>query len=462
MDRPARLPWWFLIANWSLTAAALFLGVKIGERLAFPTGLVGELPKAQLEALAIVCREVRKSHVDPHDGDALLEAAIGGMVRALDPYSRYVPPAEVADYEEQNTGAYVGIGADFRPHGDDVVLRFPLAGGPADRAGLQPGDVLLAVDDVALATPELRARFAERVRGAAGTTVRLRLRRGDDEFEVALARGEVHRPCVAWAHRLPGEDALGYLHVTDFQPDAAEEAIAAIDALLADGPLRGLLIDLRGNGGGSLDACVELARAFVPSGLIVSQARRGSEVVERYEAKPERCRFPTVPIALLVDADSASASEVLAGALQDHGRAVVVGERTHGKGCVNTIYAWQDRPFRLKLTTGRYRTPNGRDIERRLRADDAGGDETAAAGDGDAAGGIAPDVAASLPAERRAPVRAALRQPEPPLAHRAAVAALCQGRGERAPAPPRAGDDPQLAAAIAALRARAAAVSAPK
>lgn len=452
MDQPARLPWWFLVANASLTAAALWLGIKIGERLAFPSGLAGELPRAQLDALAIVHREILRSHVDPQQREALLESAIEGMVRTLDPYSRYVPPADAAAYEEQNTGAYVGIGADFRTFGDDVVLFFPLAGGPAERAGLQPGDVLLAVDGVALSEPGMRDGYVARVRGEAGVTVTLRLRRGDRELDVAIERGEVHRPCVAWAHRLPGEDALGYLLLTDFQPDAAEEALAAIDGLLREGPLRGLVVDLRGNGGGSLLACVDLANAFVPDGLIVSQTRRDSEVVERFEAKPARCRFPSLPVVVLVDTESASASEVFAGALQDRGRAVVVGERTHGKGCVNTIYAWQDRDFRLKLTTGRYRTPNGRDIERRLRR--AGADDETAAATAEA-GGIAPDVAAVLPPAQQQAARAALRAPEPPAAHRDASARLAQQRGLRSPTPPRAADDAQLAAAVAALRARA-------
>ncbi|MFN7670640.1 MAG: S41 family peptidase [Planctomycetota bacterium] len=452
MERHAPLPWWFFVANWVLVAAALWLGVKLGERMASPAGVVAALPRAELEALAIVHRQIVASHVDPQDPAELLQRAIDGMVRSLDPYSRYVPPREAAQYTERNSGTYVGIGADFRTFGDEVVLMFPLAGGAAERAGLQPGDVLLAVDDVALTTPELRARIAERVRGASGTTVRLRLRRGEAELAVALARGEVHRPCVAWAHRLPGEDGLGYVCLGDFQPDAADEVLAAIDALQQDGPLRGLALDLRGNGGGSLAACVALARAFVPDGLIVTQTRRDTEIVERFEAKADACRFPSLALTLLVDEGSASASEVLAGALQDHGRAAIVGERTHGKGCVNTVYTWQDRPFQLKLTTGRYRTPAGRDIERRMGRDDAGGDEAKAS----AVGGIVPDVAVGMTEAERQAARGALRAIAPPAAHRAAYEQLAQRLGLPAPTPPRAGDDPQLAAAVATLRARAA------
>jgi carboxyl-terminal processing protease len=454
MERRAPLPWWFFVANWVLVIAALWLGVGIGERMASPGGAVAALPRAELEALAIVHRQIVASHVDPQDPAELLQRAIDGMVRSLDPYSRYVPPREVAQYEERNSGAYVGIGADFRTLGDEVVLMFPLAGGTAERAGLQPGDVLLAVDDVELTTPALRERIAERVRGERGTPVRLRLRRGDATIDVALERAEVHRPCVAWAHRLPGEDGLGYLRLGDFQPDAADEVLAATDGLRRDGALRGLVLDLRGNGGGSLDACVALARAFVPDGLIVTQTRRDTEVVERFEAKAEECRLPSLPLVLLVDEGSASASEVLAGALQDHGRAVIVGERTHGKGCVNTVYSWKDRPFQLKLTTGRYRTPNGRDIERRMRRDADGGDETAAAA---GSGGIAPDVPVALPAAARAAVLDALRAIEPPAAHRAAFAQMARRRGLAVPDPPRVDDDSQLAAAVATLRARAAA-----
>ena len=136
MDQPARLPWWFLVANASLTAAALWLGIKIGERLAFPSGLAGELPRAQLDALAIVHREILRSHVDPQQREALLESAIEGMVRTLDPYSRYVPPADAAAYEEQNSGAYVGIGADFRAVGDEIAHYLPSKVGPMVKAQL--------------------------------------------------------------------------------------------------------------------------------------------------------------------------------------------------------------------------------------------------------------------------------------------------------------------------------------
>jgi len=134
MERHAPLPWWFFVANWVLVVAALWLGVVLGERRASPAGVVAALPRAELEALAIVHRQIVASHVDPQDPVALMQRAIDGMVRSLDPYSRYVPPAEAAGYEELNSGSYVGIGADFRTLGDEVVLMFPLADSAADDA----------------------------------------------------------------------------------------------------------------------------------------------------------------------------------------------------------------------------------------------------------------------------------------------------------------------------------------
>lgn len=448
MEQQPRLPLWFLVANWALIAGAFFLGVRLGERTEPPARLVATLPQAQLEALAIVHREILQSHVDPQEATALLENAIKGMVGSLDPYSRYVPPTDVPAYEEDNTGHYEGIGADFGTHGQDVVLHFPFPDGPAARAGLQPGDVLLAVNDTSLTDAEARAKVVELVRGPSGSELRLRLRRGDQApFDVVLQRGDVQRPCVKWSHRVPGHDSLGYLYLSDFHPGAAAQLAAAIDALQQLGPLRGLVLDLRWNGGGSLDECVAIARTFVPSGLIVSQTRRGTEVVERHEAKPELCRFAELPLVVLVNERSASASEVLAGALQDHGRAAIVGQRTHGKAYVNTVYTWKDQPFRLKLTTGKYRTPNGRDIERHHHAQ--------VPTDADA-GGITPDVVVAMSAEQKNVTLAGLRATEPPAVYRDAFVAVAQRLGLKVPTAPDATADPQLAGAVRSLQQRTA------
>ena len=439
MEQQPRLPLWFLPANMAIIAAAFFLGLQLGGRR------IASIPEPQRSALDLVHREILRSHVEPHEAGALIDAAIAGMVRGLaDPYSRYVPPGEVQRYEEANTGHYEGIGADFRARDDAVVLWFPMPGSPAEAAGLQPGDRLLAVGGQALDTAEQRSRVVELVRGAAGTEVRLRIQRDGGELDVLVRRADVQSPCVKWAHFADPQHGLGYVLLTDFHPGSCKQLLAAIDRLQQQQPLRGLVLDLRFDGGGSFDECIDIARAFVASGTIVSQQRRGAEV-ERHAARAAECVHPTLPLVVLVNEFSASASEVLAGALQDHDRAAIVGTRTHGKACVNTVYTWQDLDFRLKLTTGRYRTPNGRDIERNFGTADAG----------KATGGIPPDVESAVAEAQRDAIRKTLATNEVPARWREQFAAMAAKHGFAAPMPPQPADDAQLAAALTTLRSRA-------
>ena len=437
MEQQPRLPLWFLPANMALIAAAFFLGVQLGGRRA------ADIPEPQRTALDLVHREILRSHVEPHAAGALVDAAITGMVRSLkDPYSLYVPPGDVKQYEENNTGHYEGIGAEFHPYDQALVLWFPLPQSPAEAAGLQPGDRLLAVDGHELDTRDLRDRYAERVRGAADTDVRLRVRRGEATLDIVVRRSDVQRPCVKWAHLVAPD--IGYVHLTDFHPGASQLLLAAIASLQQPRPLRGLVLDLRFDGGGSLDECIQIARMFIAKGTIVSQQRRDSEI-ERHEARAADCLHPDLPLVVLVNEFSASASEVLAGALQDHGRAAIVGVRTHGKACVNTVYTWKDLDFRLKLTTGRYRTPSGRDIERNF---------VTTAVDGRANGGIPPDVEAPTTKEQSDAIQLALARSEVPARWREQFAAVAAQYAFTVPAPPNAAEDPQLAAAVATLRRR--------
>jgi carboxyl-terminal processing protease len=291
MQQQARLPLWFLIANMALVAAAFAFGNMLGSRR------IANLPEPQRTALELVFNEILRSHVDPQDPRKLLDHAIAGMVKELDPYSRYVPPSEVAQYEEQNTGHYEGIGVQM---GGDDVIYYPQPGSPAERAGIRPGDRILAVDGQSLEGTDKR-RIYELVRGPGGTEVKLRLQRGDKTVEIAVVRGDVQKNCVKWAHLVVPEEQLGYVHLADFHPGCAQGLADAITRLHGQSPLRGLVLDLRCDGGGSLDECLAIARSFLASGLIVSQQRRQSEVVERYEAMPEQCRFPDLPLVLLVN-----------------------------------------------------------------------------------------------------------------------------------------------------------------
>ena len=437
MQQQPRLPLWFLVVNWALIAAAFVLGAVLSGRRA------SNLPDAQRSALELVYHEAMASHIEPPPGDEWLERAIQHMVKELDPYSRYIPPRDAPAYDENNTGRYQGIGLQLLNVPDAVVFGFPFPGGPADRAGLMPGDVLVTVDGKAIDTPELRRRAAEFVRGPADTEVVLGIDRNGQRLERSVRRGAVQSPCVRWPHYVDPEAGIGYVHLSDFHPTAAEQLLEAIAQLRSVGDLRGLILDLRFNGGGSLDACLTIARTFLSEGIIATQRKRGGAIAETYRAKPELCKHPELPLAVLVNEASASASEVLSGALQDHGRATIVGTRTHGKAYVNTVYTWTNHDFRLKLTTGSYRTPNGRNIERSYRTDgqNANGER----------GGIPPDREVEVTDEQRRAIHASLARLAPPSKHLEAFAVVAEKYGLDVPAPPAADSDPQLAAALAAI-----------
>ncbi|GAB4144245.1 MAG: hypothetical protein Fur0037_12010 [Planctomycetota bacterium] len=364
-NRRERLPLWFLVSNWLLVLVAFTAGVLLGRRSP------GGLPEPQATALRLVLNQIVESHVDPQDPKALLERGISSIVEGLDEYSRYIPPEESAGFDEDMTGTYEGVGLVCLPRGGDYVIRFPMAGGPAEHAGLRPGDVITAVDGKKLARipdPERAERAGELLRGKAGTRVVLAIRReGASDFDVELVRGSVTKPSIRWARLLDEKRGIGYARISDFHSATASDLRRTIEDLAHDagGSLKGLVLDLRWNGGGLLDQCVAVARLFLSSGNIVTTKRRGSVVAEQsFDAIPSACVFPDLPLAVLVNGYTASASEVLAGALQDHRRASIVGTRTFGKGVVNTIYRWRDLAFRLKLTTARYFTPSGRNLDR--------------------------------------------------------------------------------------------------
>jgi carboxyl-terminal processing protease len=438
MQQQPRLPLWFLILNWALILTAFVLGSYLG-------GVRSNiLPEPQQSALEIVYQEVLDSHIEPPNENELLERAIIGMVDGLDQYSRYIPPAEVATYDEHSTGNYQGIGAKMVTHDDAVVIHYPFPGSPAEKAGLLPGDRVVAVDGTQLAAAENRRNVVNLVRGPVNTTVTLSIDRDGKPIELEVSRGSVQRPCVKWTHFIDRDKGIGYLHLTSFHPTSGPQVIAAIKSLEQQGTLRGLILDLRHDGGGSLDQCLDICRAFLPSGIIATQKRRsGDDIVYRTESS--KCFWPDLPLVVLVNENSASASEVLSGALQDHGRAVIVGKRTHGKGYVNTIYSWENRKFKLKLTTGSYRTPNGRNIERNQATKVTSADKDE--------GGILPDIKIDVTSEQQQYIYGVLRNSlEPPKQFRDEYAAIAKRYGFAVEQPPQADKDPQFAAAVVALQ----------
>ncbi len=317
-----------------------------------------------LELFGRIYRAVSSDYVDVVDPAAFVRAGIDGMLATLDPYTVYLDGEEASDLELITTGKYAGIGVTLALRDGQLVVIAPTEGYAAERAGIRPGDRLLRIDstDVSHLTPtDVRLL----VRGAPGTSVGVTVNRAGvaEPLEFSLTREEIQVRNVTWSGRVaPG---VGYIGLDRFSRRAGEEVRQAITALQSptDEPLTGVILDLRGNPGGLLDAAIDVTEAFVPTGsLIVSTRARGDAVGRKVTSDVAPVLDPSVPLIVLIDGGSASASEIVAGALQDLDRAVLVGERSFGKGLVQTVVPLGGRSS-LKITTARYYTPSGRSIQ---------------------------------------------------------------------------------------------------
>ena len=412
-----------------------------------------DLPAEQLQALQLVYSQIESEAVKPQDGEDLMWSAIEGMVGSIDDHSEFVRPSAVAEFEEGTTGTYVGIGIVMETADQTLRVRFPFADGPSEKAGLRVGDRIVKVDGepiVGETQNELRVNARKLLLGPAGTKLTVTVEReGEGEVDYEIWRGDVHKPSVKWTRLLDDEQRIGYVYLATFQSNSTSELVGAIDQLQleadqAGGPLEGLILDLRFNRGGLLDEAQEIANLFQREGTIVSTRRRNSEETDVRSADPERCLYPDLDVVVLVNGGSASASEVVAGALQDHERAALIGERTWGKGLVQSIFRWKDLDFRLKLTTAQYYTPSGRSIERQHRTES-----------GELAGGIAPNQEVAISDQMSQTLYTILNLTnEPPADHRDAVRELSKALGIDAPEAPGPEDDPQLAAALSELQQR--------
>jgi carboxyl-terminal processing protease len=352
----------------------LLTGIVFGLGLALSSTVLDYLtrrPKAaaapldpSIESAALVAEvidRVRREYVDSVDDKRIVEAAIRGIVSDLDQHSTFLNAEEYEDIRISTTGNYTGVGLDVNLEGGKVTVVTPLEGAPADRAGILPGDVVSAVDDIPVDSTDVAASVA-RMRGAPGTAVTLDvLRTGSQQpLRFALTRSEVHVRTVQSEYLGNG---LGYVRVSSFAQSTAGDLEQAARELAADAQrdeLLGLVLDLRSNPGGLLDSAVEVADAFLAGGIIVSGTGRRRRAQFELSADAGDV-LESVPTVVLVNSASASASEIVAGALQDHGRAQLVGEKTYGKGSVQTVMPLGEGSA-IKLTTSRYLTPSGRSI----------------------------------------------------------------------------------------------------
>ena len=335
-----------------------FLAVRVAQAARDPAG-----PYRKLDVFSHVLSLIENNYVEPVDETKLLYGAIDGMVHTLDPHSSFMDPRSYASLREETEGEYGGVGLELATRGDDVVVIAPIADTPASRAGFQPGDKLLEIDGHALhgwrETEAVRALM-----GPPGTKVVVKALRASwsEPRTFTLVRDVVR--LVSVEEKL-FDRRLAYVKIKTFQDRTDTYLRKALESLRAKagGQISGLVLDLRHNPGGLLDQAVKVADRFMDGGVIVTTKGRGGKHVEVERAQPKGTE-PRYPLIVLVDGGTASASEIVAGALQDSGRAVLIGTRTFGKGSVQTVIELEDGSG-LKLTVARYYTPSGRSIQER-------------------------------------------------------------------------------------------------
>lgn len=323
----------------------------------------GALPRKDAELLAEVLDRIQADYVDRTDNHELLSGAIRGIVGELDPHSAFMNAGEFEELRIATEGNYSGIGVEVTLESGAVIVISPLDGSPAMHAGIRAGDRIVAVDGKAIESAALADSVA-RIRGEPGTIVKLSIGRKSAAapLELAIERAMVSVHSVSYEMLEPG---YGYLRISQFSETTGADTDQALGALqqLSAGRLRGIVLDLRNNPGGVLDAAVEVSDAFLERGIIVTAEGRALQASFKMEAESGDLAHGA-RIAVLVNEGSASAAEIVASALHDNGRATLFGRKTFGKGSVQTVLPLDDGQA-LKLTTSRYFTPAGISIQER-------------------------------------------------------------------------------------------------
>ena len=331
-----------------------------------------------------VMRQLDINYVDTLNYDELIKTSINAMLRQVDPYTIYIPESEDDDLRMMTTGKYGGIGAIIMQRDSDVYVSDPYEHMPAAESGLMAGDRFVKVDDLECHGKTTK-EVSDRLRGKPGTTLTITVERDSTLITKEIKRREIHLPAVSYATTL--NDTVGYILFSEFTTNSAQDFLLALDKMVQNDGIKRLVIDLRGNGGGVIDEAIQIVSFFVPKGTEVVSTKGKVERTCRSYTTQTTPIFPDMPLVVLVDDQSASASEIVAGALQDLNRATIVGQRTFGKGLVQNI-----RPIayggHLKVTTAKYYLPSGRCIQAIDYAERQKGHKLQR----DTAGGILPDV----------------------------------------------------------------------
>ena len=352
-------------------AALVVTGVALGFGLTFGAGVLAQretqavkveaLPINELRTFTDVYARIKADYVEPVDDKTLLTHAIRGMLSGLDPHSTYLDPEEFKELQAGTTGTFGGLGIEVGMEDGFVKVVAPIDDTPAQRAGIQAGDLIIRLDDQPVQGMTLNdaVKF---MRGEPGTEIKLTVvRKGEEKpLEITLERAIIRVKSVKSRMLEPG---YAYVRITQFQSQTGEQLRQVLEGLQkkADGKLKGLVLDLRNNPGGVLQASVSVADAFLEDGLVVYTDGRVKDAEMRYSAHAGDI-LNGAPMVVLVNGGSASASEIVAGALQDQKRALIMGSKTFGKGSVQSIQELANGGA-VKLTTSRYYTPSGRSIQ---------------------------------------------------------------------------------------------------
>ena len=332
----------------------MLFGQRLGAGSGSATGDISE----SLRQFTQVYDLVEQNYAEPVNADkAIYNGAIPGMLRALDPHSNFFDPKTYALMREEQRGKYYGVGMQVGPRNNKVIVVAPFVGSPAYRAGLRPGDIIVAVDGKP--TDNMNTtEVADLLKGPKGTAVRITIMRegADKALEFSMTRDEIPRFSVD-VHEMvkPG---IGYMHVASFNETTGHEVQESLDQF---GDLKGLILDMRGNPGGLLSEAVDVCDKFLKKGAVIVSHHGRASAEKVYRASHGSGK--DYPIVVLVNRGTASAAEIVSGALQDHDRALIVGETTFGKGLVQTVYPLSENTG-LALTTAKYYTPSGRLIQR--------------------------------------------------------------------------------------------------
>ena len=317
------------------------------------------LPLNELRVFAEAFNRISNAYVEEIDDKTLLENAIKGMLSQMDPHSSYLDKDSFEDLQESTSGNYGGLGIEIGMEDGFIKVISPMDDTPAAKAGIESGDLIIQLNDIPVKGMSLSDAI-EAMRGEPGSDIEITVIKNNKPTPTPLTlTREVIK--VASVRQRYLEEGFGYLRIAQFQSGTGDEVEKAVIQLKDEGDLEGLIIDLRNNPGGVLQSAVTVSDAFIDDGLIVSTRGRMEDSEQRYNARtPDSIKG--VPIVVLVNAGTASASEIVAGALQDHGRAIVMGTTTFGKGSVQTLLPLTNEKA-IKLTTARYYTPNGKSIQ---------------------------------------------------------------------------------------------------